>query len=99
MTKADLCVLQDGTLGDARRRRAALAEQEESDDESTSASGSDEDEAEIGVADLDDQALDALSDEEAKEELRRYQAQKLLDESQVVHRPTTFELTMHFAPK
>ena len=78
---ADALVLQGGSLGDARRRRAALAEQDGSHDDSDSEDDSEEEGP--GEPGLDDAHLDALSDDDAKEELRRYQAQKLLDDSQV----------------
>lgn len=82
-------LVQGGSLADARRRRAAIGADEEtdegSDDElaSSSSSESSDEEHDAATQHIDIKAMEEVSDGEGKEDLQRYQQQKLLRESQV----------------
>ncbi len=74
---------QGGTNYEAALRRAALMN---SDDEAGSDEGGSGSEEEAGSEAADPfENIDALSDEEAKEELREAQQRRLMEESQVTH--------------
>lgn len=86
--------LQEGTNYDARLRRAALAARQsgeagtdDSEDADSAADGSDDDESRsstgLGPTQIDLDALEAMSDDEAKAELKQYHHQQLLEAAHV----------------
>ena len=75
--------MQDGSLADARRRRAAVDAGGAGSYESASESSDSEQEEPEQEKRLDDAELELLSDGEEKENLQRYQNQKLLRDTQV----------------
>ena len=84
-----VCWLQEGDLGDSRKRRAAVdaaqngSAEEESESSEDGESDSDVDEAPAKAEKLVRNSGDELSDDEAMATLQRYQQQKLLEASQV----------------
>lgn len=83
---------QGGTNYEAALRRAALMNSDEEDSEEAASESEEEEQAEDPF-----ENIDALSDEEAKEELREAQQRRLMEESQAcllpqLHAPSAHSL-------
>ena len=77
--------MQEGTHYEAAMRRAALMNTDDEDSEGEDDGSGAEGSASEPEEDLQDK-IDALSDDEAKEELKEAQLRKLMEDSQVYHR-------------